>query len=149
MSVDGNTQIGVNSTATSGVDMASELGFSPETLHPLLQGARARGFADAFEMLGQAVALVGPTGEILHMTSAARRMLGAGVAIAENHLVTTTSTGNRRLSAILSEALDDMPGSGGEAEIADGLRARAVGLGAGFGGPYQLLRAAVFLEAAA
>jgi hypothetical protein len=131
---------------TTAGGIAGELGIAPDTLHPLLQGARARGFADAFEMLGQAVVLVSATGEALHLTSAAKRMMGAGLGIAEDHLVAATRAGNRRLGAILSEALGDIPGCGGEAEIADGLIVRAIGLGAGFGGPFQLLRAAVFIE---
>jgi hypothetical protein len=127
-------------------EVINQVGLSADALHPLLQGARARGFADAFELLGQAVALVGPTGEVLHMTTAARRCIGAGLALKEEHLVAATPAGNRRLSAVLSEALGDMPGCGGEAELADGLSVRAVGLGAGFGGPFQMLRAAVFIE---
>jgi len=127
----------------------AELGVSPEVLHPLFQGARARGFADALETLGQAAALMGPTGEVLHMTSAGKRLMGQGVTLVKDHLVAQTSAGNRRLGAILSEALGDIPGCGGEAEIADGLVAKAIGLGAGFGGPCQLLRATLILERAA
>jgi hypothetical protein len=38
-----------------------------QTLAPLLEGARARGVADAFEMAGQAAILLGGAGDVLHM----------------------------------------------------------------------------------
>jgi hypothetical protein len=83
-----------------------------ERLAPLLAGARARGMADAFEMLGVAAILIDQSGGVLHAGSTARQLLGADIAIVGEHLVGSTAAANRALQQLIVAALS---GEGGAA----------------------------------
>ena len=56
-------------------------------LAPVLEGARARGVLDAFDMTGQAAILLGRAGEVLQVGASARALLGAGLRLEGGRLV--------------------------------------------------------------
>jgi hypothetical protein len=76
-----------------------------EYLPPLLAGARARGMADAFDLMGKAAVLVGETGMALHVNRAAQEMMGSALAIVSRHLIGADSTANAALQALIADAI--------------------------------------------
>ena len=79
-------------------------------LQPLLAGARARGMADAFDLLGQAVILIDRAGMALHVNSVARNFLGADLALTHRHLVARDAATTCALQAMISAALEQRSG---------------------------------------
>jgi hypothetical protein len=78
---------------------------SPDILRPLLEGARARGMADAFELLGIPAVLIGAAGEVLHIGAAAETRMGGSAEVASRHLVGVDAASNRALQDLVAAAL--------------------------------------------
>jgi hypothetical protein len=76
-----------------------------EWLPPLLAGARARGIADAFELLGKAAVLVDGSGMALHVNRIAKGFMGSTIAISRRHLVGADAEANAALQALISAAI--------------------------------------------
>ena len=117
---------------------------------PRLEGARARGMADAFEMAGQAAILLGGAGDVLHVGRAAEALLGQGLRLKEGRLVPrghAAAMFGARLEAALAgsnkgnqEAMT-LPADGGGA-----MRVRILPFEDGQANPAQLLKAVVLLD---
>ncbi len=130
-------------------DPATEFGYDPRMLTPLLAGARARGMADAFELLGKAALLIDASGGVLHVSAAAGRLLGESLALASRHLIGSNERDNAELQAIIGAALvgTSRPpiilGAGAQTRL------RLSALPVPFAGDScQLLRAILFVEIA-
>jgi hypothetical protein len=123
-------------------------------LEPLLEGARARGIADAFEMIGQAAMLVDAEGCVLHVNDAAIPFMGATIAVTKRHIVGGEDGATELLQATIASAL-----AGKAAELifdSKGLRERSVAVAmhvrvlpvpGAAGNSNQLVKAIVLLDA--
>jgi hypothetical protein len=117
----------------------------PETLRPLLEGARARGLADAFELMGIPAVLIDTAGAVLHVGAGAAAQMGTSIAVASRHLVGVDPTSNRAVQDVVAAAL------AGEtktvelqvAGVRGGLSMRGVPMPRGWENPYQMLKAAI------
>jgi hypothetical protein len=78
-----------------------------EFLAPLLAGARARGIADGFELMGTGAILLDSSGTVLHVGATAQKLLGDGVSVASRHLVGTTDDINQNLQSLIAAAVDE------------------------------------------
>ena len=78
-------------------------------LAPVLEGARARGVADAFAMAGQAAILLGGAGEVLHACADAGSLLGAGLRLKDGRLV-AGDEGDLGLARRLGDVLEGESG---------------------------------------
>jgi hypothetical protein len=76
-----------------------------EWLPPLLAGARARGIADAFELLGKAAVLLDGSGMALHVNSIAKGFMGSTIAITRRHLIGADAEANSALQVLIGEAI--------------------------------------------
>ena len=74
-------------------------------LAPVLAGARARGMADAFELLGVAAAFIDEAGFALHINDHARRLLGPQLWVDDGRLRAADPDMDEALSAALESAL--------------------------------------------
>ena len=120
-------------------------------LAPLLEGARARGVFDAFELCGQAAVLLGGDGEVLHATSRAHELLGGALRISGNCLIAESFEANRILSCAIGAALNGAESTESEGIIAAGavrIRLRAKRFEGGAGNFAQLLKAVLLLDPA-
>ena len=118
-------------------------------LAPLLEGARARGVADAFELTGQAVILLGGAGDVLHAGESAKPLLGERLRVANGRLVLTDSH-NRGFESLLKRVLvgeQPSPGQGITVPAPGGgeMRVRLLPFAGGTSNPAQLLKALVLL----
>ena len=126
-------------TATSLSDLP------PETLRPLLEGARARGLADAFELIGVPAVLVDREGAVLHVGAGAAARMGASITVVGRHLIGADPATNRAVQEVIAAAL------AGEAKTVELELAsaagrfcmRAVPLPCGWENPYQLMKAVI------
>ena len=84
---------------------------SGEVLAPIIAGARARGIADAFQMLGEAAILLDFSGYVLHVGEGAEPLLGCALSITSNHVTPTSRRSAEELQALLEAGLAD-PGPG-------------------------------------
>jgi hypothetical protein len=117
----------------------------PEVLRPLLEGARARGMADALELIGVPAVLIDAAGAVLHVGAGAASRMGNSVAIASRHLVGADAASNRALQDLVAAAL------AGEAKAlelkvpaaAEGLSLRAIPMPRNWDNPYQLMKALI------
>lgn len=119
-------------------------------LAPVLEGARARGVLDAFDMTGQAAILLGRAGEVLQVGASARALLGAGLRLEGGRLVARDED-NQGLERQLAHVLE-----GGQASQAQGIILAAAGGGimrvrmhafaGGNANPAQILKAVVLLD---
>jgi len=119
-------------------------------LAPLLEGARARGVADALEMAGQAAILLSGAGEVLHAGESAKPLLGAGLRLAEGRLELKDARA-KGFDGLLAVALDGEGPPHGDGIILpapDGgaIRMRILPFHGGKKNPAQLLKAIVLLE---
>ena len=80
-------------------------GASSEALAPLLAGARARGLADAFDLLGLAVVFIDGDGVVLHVNADAASFLGADLAVVSAHLVGGSALANVGIQDLVATAL--------------------------------------------
>ncbi len=127
--------------------VAGMLGLPDSVLQPLLEGARARGLADAFEMMGQGAAFLDGSGVVLHVTSYARACFGGALAVAGGHLVGAGTASNQAIGAIVEAALAG--DTGAETTVAaptGGLRLRAFALQDALNSPYQLMKAVILIS---
>jgi hypothetical protein len=121
-----------------------------QTLRPVMEGARARGVADAFELVGQAAILVDPTGTVLHAGLAALRLMGQDLSVQSGHLVAQTATANQAIQDLMAALLDQ--GAREESVVisrSDGLPAlqiRGFAFAPGVQNPYQLLAAVLLID---
>jgi hypothetical protein len=76
-----------------------------EYLPPLLAGARARGMADAFDLMGKAAILIGEAGTTLHVNQAAVSKLGGTLAVVSRHLIGANAAANSALQAMIADAV--------------------------------------------
>jgi hypothetical protein len=130
-------------------DPAAEFGHRPSTLTPLLAWARARGMADAFELLGKAALLIDASGGVLHVSVAAGRLLGESLMVASRHLIGSNERDNAALQAMIGAALTGASRPPIVLGKAAQTRLRLSVLPVPFAGDsYQLLRAILFIEIA-
>ncbi|MGD0719541.1 MAG: hypothetical protein ABR970_00645 [Roseiarcus sp.] len=134
---------------------ASAAGARPpreEPLAPLLAGARARGMADAFEMLGVAAAFLDEGGLALHINDRARRLLGPQLWVDDGRLRAADADLDEALAAAIETALN--AGRRGDAatsfsfasESRGPLGLKVLPVAAEAHDPFQLLRVVVVLE---
>jgi hypothetical protein len=136
-------------------DAAFASGATPrqEPLAPLLAGARARGMADAFEMLGVAAAFIDEAGFALHINDRARRLLGPQLWVDDGRLRAADAELDEALATAIESALSgDAPHGGGTSfsfasESRGALGLKVLPVVAEAHDPYQLLRAIVVIEA--
>ena len=121
-----------------------------EALAPMLAGARARGVADAFELLGMPAVLIDQSGTVLHVGASAMKLLGGDIAVVSRHLVGAAASTNRALQNLIAAALS------GEDEVVANpvfiareglapLTVRAIRIPGASGDPMQLLKAIIVL----
>jgi hypothetical protein len=120
----------------------------PETLRPLLEGARARGLADALELIGVPAVLIDGAGAVLNVGAAATARMGPCVGVASRHLVGADPACNQALQDLIAAAL---AGKEKTAELrvsgaAGGLCVRAIPMPDGWANPYQLLKAVIVFD---
>ncbi len=125
-------------------------GSASAALAPMLEGARARGVADALEIAGQAAILLGGAGDVLHAGESAKPLLGVGLRLSNGRLVLKNAR-SRRFDRLLESALEgeeSPPGEGIILPIPDGgaMRVRILAFEGGKKNPAQLLKAIVLLE---
>lgn len=77
-------------------------------LAPIIAGARARGLADAFELMGTAAILLSGVGSVLHVGASARAFLDGAISIASGHLVAETAKANRDLERLIAGAVSGL-----------------------------------------
>jgi hypothetical protein len=130
-------------------DRACGIGQAASVLTPLLAGARARGMADAFELLGKAALMIDASGGVLHVSEAAARLFGDTLTLTSRHLIAASDQDNSEIEAMIGRVLAGAPA----APIVVGLGSPAplklsVLPIAHASDPCQLLRAIVFIEIA-
>lgn len=76
-----------------------------EVLAPIIAGARARGIADAFKMLGEAAILLDFSGYVLHVGEGAEPLLGCALSITSSHLTPVSRKGVHQLQSLLEAGL--------------------------------------------
>jgi hypothetical protein len=121
-------------------------------LTPLLAGARARGMADAFELLGVAAAFIDEGGFMLHISDRARRMLGPQLWVDDGRLRAADVDLDEALSAAIESALVNGAPAHAATDISFASELRGVvavkvlPIAAEARDPFQLLRAVVIIE---
>jgi hypothetical protein len=129
--------------------IGSDESFSP--LRPLLEGARARGVADACQLLGYPCVLLDASGGVLHASDAARALLAGDLRLTGGHLVAADAQANHRIEQLVEAALS---GAVSEVAIAAGAAAsgdlfiRALPLPGAQDDEAQLLKAVLLLSRA-
>jgi hypothetical protein len=122
------------------------------SLAPVLAGARARGMADAFELLGVAAILIDECGFALHVSARARRLLGPELRIDAGRLRAAGRELDCAIGAAVESAVAGVTPTGGAANIEFAAAARgAIGVkilpvGAESDDSFQLLRAIAIIE---
>ena len=127
------------STAKASAGEAPRFPADP-SLAPVLAGARARGMADAFELLGLAAILVDECGFALHVSPRARDLLGPRLKIEAGRL----RASERELDAVIGAAIESAVAGVAPARGAPGVRILPVAPEPDES--FQLLRAIVILE---
>jgi hypothetical protein len=139
----------VESSAVSDADrtMAAVSNLPSEVLRPLLEGARARGMADALELIGVAAVLIDAAGMVLHVGGNATARMRGLVAVASRHLVGTDPASNRALQDVVAAA------TAGETRTAtlktptmEELSIRAFPMPSDWDNPYQLMKAIIVFD---
>jgi PAS domain-containing protein len=120
---------------------------------PLLAGARARGLAEAFEILGIAAILVAADGDVLFANSEAQALFGPHLNLVGEHLSTGDEVSQRALRRMMDAALKGAKRSG-EMTLQRGgglraLRLRATPVASAEADPFQLLKAVILIDQAA
>jgi hypothetical protein len=116
---------------------------------PILAGARARGVADALEIVGIAAILIGAEGDVLYANERARALLVPYLRIEGERLEVVDKRQGRALTDLIETAV-----AGERAEAHSLILRRGDGVPAlrlhatpiADGGPYQLLRAVIILD---
>jgi hypothetical protein len=138
----------INADRPHSAPLAAEI----EPLAPVLAGARARGMADAFELLGVAAAFIDESGFMLHISDRARRLLGPQLWVDDGRLRAADVDLDEALSAAIESAL----ASGAPTQAATDLSfaselrgmvaIKVLPIAAEGQDPFQLLRAVVIIE---
>ena len=79
--------------------------FGADSLPPLLAGARARGMADAFDLLGLAAIFLDDDGGALHVSARAMRLMGDALLLAGGRLKAASAAADAALQAAVDAAL--------------------------------------------
>ena len=116
---------------------------------PILAGARARGVADALEIVGIAAILIGAEGDVLYANDQARALLVPHLRIVGEKLETVDRTQRGALADLIEAAV-----AGEKAEAHSLILRRGAGVPAlrlhatpiADGDPFQLLRAVIILD---
>jgi hypothetical protein len=137
-----------------GEDVSGRTGAPAQSqpLAPLLAGARARGMADAFELLGVAAAFLDEAGFALHINDHARRVLGPQLWVDDGRLRAADADLDDALSAAIDQAL--LHGAHGEAstdisfasDSRGEVAVKVMPVAAEAHDPFQLLKAVVIIE---
>jgi hypothetical protein len=144
-----------NATATGQAtpDINEQLnGGAIAPLRPLLAGARARGMADAFELLGVAAVFIDEGGFALHINDRARRRLGPQLWIDDGRLRAADLDLDDALSAAIDSALINGAPACAAADISfasemrGSVALKVMPVAAEAHDPFQLLRAVVVIE---
>jgi hypothetical protein len=134
---------------------AAQAGAMPQTsasLAPILAGARARGMADAFELLGVAAAFIDEGGFALHINDRARRLLGPQLWVDDGRLRAADAELDETLSAAIDSALTGGAPGGAATDISFASESRGavavkvMPVAVEAHDPFQLLRAVVIIE---
>jgi hypothetical protein len=143
----------VEDAGAAGMDegsrLASEFGLTSGQMRPLLEGARARGIADAFELLGAGAILLDETGAALHLSTQARAALGAELRLVGGHLVAVDDGCNHIVERIIASVLAGSPCEGVLSVGPDdsfGLHMRALPIAGARGDDAQLLKAVLVVS---
>jgi hypothetical protein len=121
----------------------------PEILAPLLAGARARGIADAYEMMGAGAVLLGHSGRVLHASERASRLLQDVASVVSEHLVGATTDANGQIESLIGRWL---AGQGDASTVLEGavlgqrISLRLVDVPQVQGESVQLLRAVIAVQ---
>jgi hypothetical protein len=124
------------------------------SLAPLLAGARARGMADALDLLGLAAILIDAHGYALHVNLRAQLCFGPHIGLRDGRLELRDASGEAGMATALEEALREEHGEArGELLIRRGaglpdLVVRILPIKDHGEDPVQLLKAIVILEEA-
>lgn len=117
----------------------------------VLAGARARGVADAFDVLGIAAVLIDAEGAALHINRQAAACMGSHLGICARQLVTASFDSN----AALQQALDCVLAGGSATSlriVSDSVGGDTIlhffALLQAMDDPYQMLKAVIVLEQA-
>lgn len=122
---------------------------SPDTLAPIIAGARARGIADAFEMIGEGAILLDFSGSVLHVGPLAKPMLGCALSVTGGHIVAISRKAAGPLQALIEAGLADGAPRVLEEDLLcaeEGMRQRVRMVRAPSDDAYQLLAAVLVLE---
>lgn len=117
-------------------------------LAPVIAGARARGLADAFELMGTAAILLSEFGSVLHVGASANTFLGDAVSVASSHLVAETAKANRDLEYLIAaiSGMRDLHPVVIPRQDAPAIEIRAIRLADAANDPMQLLKAILVLR---
>jgi hypothetical protein len=116
---------------------------------PIIAGARARGIADAFEMMGEGAVLVDFSGAVLHVGAIARPMMGAAITVTRGQIAAASRKAAEPLQALLQAGLGDAAPRVLEVDLLceeEGMRQRVRLVRALGDDAYQLLAAVLVLE---
>ncbi|MFN3892917.1 MAG: hypothetical protein ACK4MV_21175 [Beijerinckiaceae bacterium] len=130
-------------------DISQPATSSPDTLAPILAGARARGIADAFEMIGEGAILLDFSGSVLHVGQMAKPMLGCGLAVTGGHVVALSRKSADSLQRLIEAGLADSAPRVLEEDLLcaeEGMRQRVRLFRAPSGDAYQILASVMVLE---
>jgi hypothetical protein len=120
-----------------------------DRLAPVIAGARARGIADAFEMIGEGAILLDFSGAVLHVGQLARPILGCALSVTNDHVVALSCKAAEPLQRLLQAGLADDAPRLLEADFLcaeQGMRQRVRMVRASTGDAYQLLASVLILE---
>jgi len=137
-------QVRQGDTASRGHELGED------ALLPVMEGARARGIADAYDLIGQGAILLDETGGVLHAGRRALQLMGEELSVQSGHLVAQTATANHAIQQLVAAILDD--GESGESIVvsrSDGLPAlqlRAFSFEKGTRSPYQMLAVVLLVD---
>lgn len=116
---------------------------------PILAGARARGVADALEIVGIAAILIGAEGDVLYANERARALLVPHLRIVSERLEAVDRKRRRALAELIDAAVAGEKAEAHSLILCCGddvppLRLHATPIADG--DPYQLLRAVIILD---
>lgn len=125
-------------------------GARANVIGPIIAGARARGVADAFELLGEAAILLDFSGAVLHVGASARPLIGCAVSIVSDHLAPANARSAAALQGLLEAGLAEGAAARLEADLPcaeSGMRQRVrLYRVDDAGDPRQLLHSVLTLE---